>query len=67
MFMIFHVNFLLGDLNTYKRVLKDYPLRTKNTSFSLPRSSSTRDYAGIVLFNSPIFHDSIVSQFPEEN
>ena len=24
MFMIFHVNFLFGYLNTYKRILKDY-------------------------------------------
>ena len=45
--MLFHVNFLFWDLNTYKRILKDYPLRTKNTSFSLPISSFTRDYAGI--------------------
>ena len=47
MFMLFHFNFLFGDLNTYEHILKDYPLRTKNTSFSLPRSSLTRDYAGI--------------------
>ena len=47
MFMLFHFNFLFGDLNTYEHILKDYPLCTKNTSFSLPRSSLTRDYAGI--------------------
>ena len=45
--MLFHVIFLFWDLNTYKRILKDYPLRTKNRSFSLPISSFTRDYAGI--------------------
>ena len=45
--MLFHVNFIFSDLNTYKRILKDYPLRTKNTSFLLPISSFTRDYAGI--------------------
>ena len=45
--MLFHFIFLFWDLNTYKRILKDYPLRTKNTSFSLPISSFTRDYAGI--------------------
>ena len=45
--MLFHVNFLFWDFNTYKRILKDYTVRKKNTSFSLPRSSLTRDYAGI--------------------
>ena len=45
--MLFHVNFLFWDLNTYKRILKDHPLRTKNASFSLPILSFTTDYAGI--------------------
>ena len=34
MFMIFHVKLLFGDLNTYKRILKDYPLRTRHVIFA---------------------------------